>query len=274
MEKSLQQKVKHSIERLKKGEKLALLLQPDNGYYLAFSGGKDSQCVLELAKMADVKFHAVYNVTTNDPPENVRFIKEHYPDVEFDIPKKSYFKMIEERGLPMMHRRWCCRIFKESKGANCVVITGVRAEESKNRAKQAEFMRTSRRKEVRGPRNLDEMSDNNFQCVKGKDKFSLLPIFGWTESDVWQFIKERGLPRNPCYDKYNRVGCIFCPFSDKKKMEDYIRERPKQSRILVEHLQKFLDKKEGERVFANAEICFQWWRSKMSPEEFRKNIDR
>lgn len=32
--------------------------EPPDGYYLAFSGGKDSQCIYHLAKMADVSFDA------------------------------------------------------------------------------------------------------------------------------------------------------------------------------------------------------------------------
>lgn len=65
---NIQSKIDHSIKLLKKAESLALMMQPETGYYLAFSGGKDSQCIYHLAKMAGVKFHAVYNVTTLDPP--------------------------------------------------------------------------------------------------------------------------------------------------------------------------------------------------------------
>ena len=53
--------------------------EPQEGYYVAFSGGKDSQCVYHLCKMAGVKFDAHYNVTSVDPPELVRFIKKNYP---------------------------------------------------------------------------------------------------------------------------------------------------------------------------------------------------
>ena len=44
-------KVEDAIQRLKSFE-------PKDGYYLAFSGGKDSQCIYHLAKMAGVKFDA------------------------------------------------------------------------------------------------------------------------------------------------------------------------------------------------------------------------
>lgn len=70
-------KVQTAIDRLK-------AFEPEDGYYLAFSGGKDSVCIKELAVMAGVKFDAHYSVTTVDPPELTRFILKHHPDVIWD----------------------------------------------------------------------------------------------------------------------------------------------------------------------------------------------
>lgn len=81
--KTLQDKISDSIALIRKAERLALALNPERGFHVAFSGGKDSQVLLELVKMAGVKYRAVYNVTTNDPPENVYFIRKHYPEVVF-----------------------------------------------------------------------------------------------------------------------------------------------------------------------------------------------
>lgn len=39
----LRKKMLHSVELLQKAEKLALSYDAEQGYYLAFSGGKDSQ---------------------------------------------------------------------------------------------------------------------------------------------------------------------------------------------------------------------------------------
>ena len=76
-------KVQLAIKRLK-------AFEPPEGYYLAFSGGKDSQAVYHLAKMAGVKFDAHYCVTSVDPPELVKFIKTHYPDVSREIPHDQH----------------------------------------------------------------------------------------------------------------------------------------------------------------------------------------
>lgn len=81
--------------------------EPEEGYYLAFSGGKDSQCIYHIAKEAGVKFDAHYNLTTVDPPELVHFIKKNYPDVHIDKPEKTMWQLIEKKGLPTRMKRWC-----------------------------------------------------------------------------------------------------------------------------------------------------------------------
>lgn len=89
---TLQDKIEASIALLRKSEPLALEMN-ENGFYLAFSGGKDSLCLYHVAKMAGVKFEAHYNVTTLDPPELVYFIRDHYPDVKFVYPKQNFWQM-------------------------------------------------------------------------------------------------------------------------------------------------------------------------------------
>ena len=73
--------IQHSIALLKEHE-------PPEGYYLAFSGGKDSIVCYNLCKKAGVKFDAHY-MRAMEPPELVYFIREHYPDVIRHLPKKT-----------------------------------------------------------------------------------------------------------------------------------------------------------------------------------------
>ena len=70
--------------------------EPPEGYYLAFSGGKDSVVIYDLAVKAGVKFDAHYSVTGVDPPELVRFIKQQYPDVKRHIQSSELFKINQE----------------------------------------------------------------------------------------------------------------------------------------------------------------------------------
>ena len=275
---TLQEKIDHSIALIRKAEKLALVMQPETGFHVGFSGGKDSQVVLELVKMAGVKYRAVYNVTTNDPADNVRFIKHHYPDVEFSIPEKSYFQLIAQKGMPTMFNRWCCALFKETAGVGCVVLTGVRKEESRKRAAYKEVSKFTRKKEDKEEIDLDKMEENEFRCVGGKDKFMVYPILEWTEADVWQFIRERGLPVNPCYKTHKRVGCVFCPFARPKDVRAYCETHPQLKAAFIHAIERYRERERDRQKLPTAEDYFDWWLSHISLDEYitkkrQKTID-
>lgn len=85
-------KVDLAIRRIK-------LHEPPEGYYVAFSGGKDSCVILDLVKRAGVKFDAHINLTTVDPPEVIRFVRQQYPEVIMEKPQISMKKLIEKKGI-------------------------------------------------------------------------------------------------------------------------------------------------------------------------------
>lgn len=105
-------KVKVAINRLK-------LHEPPEGYYVAFSGGKDSCVVLDLCKRAGVKYDVHYSVTTVDPPELIYFIRRYYPDAweNRTRPEISMWELIPRKRMPPTQRvRYCCQYFKENGG--------------------------------------------------------------------------------------------------------------------------------------------------------------
>lgn len=267
---AIDEKITQSIELLRKGEKLALKMQPDVGYYVGFSGGKDSQVLLELCRLAGVRYKAYHNVTTNDPPENIRFIKENYPDVTFTIPPKSYFQLIEKKGLPTRLHRWCCELFKEKMGAGYTVLTGVRHEESRKRSQYNPVARWSRKPDKREQLDLTQMETNHFECVSGKDKIMIYPILSWTHDEVWEFIKSQQLPLNPCYTTEGRVGCIYCPFAPARSIMAYIQTHPKQHAALLHAIGRYLTNSCYGSNFQSPEDCFDWWLSKVSLKEYRQ----
>ena len=169
----MKNKIEASIALIRKGEKLALLMQPEYGYHVGFSGGKDSQAVLELVKMAGVKYRAVYNVTTNDPPENVYFIRNNYPDVVFDHPDTTFLKIIEENGMPTRLTRFCCRILKERSGVGFATITGVRHSESRNRG-GIKQLRKSETKSMK-PKTLIRWKRRTSSASVGKTRLWSIP---------------------------------------------------------------------------------------------------
>lgn len=249
---SFKAKLMHSVELLRKAERIALMYDNTDGYYLAFSGGKDSQALYHVAQLAGVKFKGHMSLTSVDPPQVIRFVKRQYPDVELIKPKMSMFdKAIEMGILPTMRVRWCCAQFKESAGAGKVTLIGVRAAESARRAKRNEVEVKSRKfsgdlegfdawsqaeiekKMAKAKRKLNEdefslNTDNEVRCINGKDSILISPIFKWTEDDVWYFLNEIvNVPHCELYDMgYSRIGCILCPMSNKKSKQRDIKMFP------------------------------------------------
>lgn len=263
--------IENSIQLIKKAENLALHLSPDHGFWVAFSGGKDSQVMYELVKMSGVKYTAIYNVTTNDPASNVRFIKEHYPEVQMLVPQESLLQMISHKGLPSMFRRYCCERLKERTGAGHVVVTGVRREESLKRSAYAEFskMQPDIAPDKRKTYNLDTMEERNFECVKGKDKFLVHPILEWKETDIWAFLRLFNIPINPCYQLHRRVGCIICPFAPKGQITSYLKTHPKLRSALLHSIEAYIKRSPESAPFPTPEEFFEWWLSKKSVNEFK-----
>lgn len=239
----LRKKMLHSVELLQKAEKLALSYDAEQGYYLAFSGGKDSQALYHMAQLAGVKFQGHMNLTSVDPPEVIRFVKLNYPEVELIKPKKSIFQIaIERQILPTMRVRWCCEEYKEMAGAGKVTLIGIRKAESARRAKRNEVEVSSRkfsgdlealetyRQEQRAKRarqqskekgvnitNTDE--ETTLGCIHGKESLLISPIIHWTEQDVWEFLNDVvSVSHCSLYDEgWHRIGCIGCPMSSYKQ---------------------------------------------------------
>ena len=258
----LEHLIEESIRVIQKGERLAKLMSP-LGYYVAFSGGKDSQVVLDLVKHSGVQYQAIYNATTNDPPLNVRFIREHYQDVRINCPQTSFLKLVSQKGMPTIFMRYCCAILKENKGVGRVVITGVRHSESTKRSHYNTFV-DSKGKTI----DFEKMEQNSFQCVNGKDKFLLHPILDWNENDIWTYIKEFNLPINPCYKYFERVGCVFCPFASKKEILNTISQRPKQFNALLNAIGVFMSAHPENNVFDDELDLFNWWLSKLPIKDY------
>lgn len=172
--------------------------EPPEGYYLAFSGGKDSIVTDHLMKRAEVKYDTHMNLTSVDPPELLTFVREHYPGIELIKPKKSMHTLIIEKRMPPTRLiRYCCEWLKEHGGELRMVVTGVRQDESFRRSAYHEIEADT----------------------KIKNKFHVRPILRWTEADIWEYIEENRLPYCSLYDEgFSRIGCVMCPMSGKSGM--------------------------------------------------------
>lgn len=250
MQELLTEKIKRSIARLKEFE-------PADGYYLAFSGGKDSVVLKHLAVMSGVKFDAHYSVTTIDPPELVQFIRNEHPDVKFERPKRPFLVEMVSRGFPMRQSRWCCEIYKEDGGNGRFVLLGVRNAESFKRSK----------------RKMVETCDT-------KAKRMLSPIIDWTEDEVWDFIREYKIPYCKLYDEgFKRIGCVFCPNLYWKRRHAEAKRYPGFVRAFIKYFNKLYENRKSRGMksvdrWANGEDMFWWWMggAKTTPEKAKEFV--
>lgn len=202
-----------AIERIKKFARLAEKM----GFVpvLGFSGGKDSQVCYDLCKRAGIKFRAVFNHCF-ETAETLRFIRQHYPDVEWRREvKQGFFENIRNNHkghLPTVESAYCCVDYKHNpRYVDDASIVGVRREESYKRS-QRKVLETKNKTTLKRNR---ELIGNYFQaqCVASgaPSEIQLKPIVDWSKEEVWEYIKRYELPINPEYAERERVGCIICP---------------------------------------------------------------
>lgn len=272
MTNDLRKKIDYSIALLRKAEALALRFDPDDGFYLAFSGGKDSQALLHLAQMANVKFRAYMNFTSVDPGEVVRFVKRQYPDVVRVPPRISIYDMAKKKGiLPSAKVRWCCAEYKEIGGVGKVTLVGVRREESIRRSKRNEITSSN----FKISETFDQFSKHEEEmvaCVRGRDKIIISPILHWTERNVWEFLNEVvKVPHCELYDQgYTRIGCILCPMASYKNKLKHIERWPYVKKKWVETIDWLTKNKWANTTHEpmSAQESFDMWISRMTYKQW------
>jgi phosphoadenosine phosphosulfate reductase len=197
--------------------------EPENGYKLSFSGGKDSVVLYDLVVKSGVKFKAEFFNTGIEYQETYKFIRKFYADVKWLNAPKSFWQGIIDKGLPSFKVRWCCDSLKKvhNKNGNTYLI-GIRADESvKRKAKYKEYVEGCHKKEI----------------------FKIYPLLWWTNEDIWQYINNEKLSFNELYNKgFNRIGCIGCPLQGKKRMRQEIESQPKFKTALINAIEKYLER--------------------------------
>lgn len=197
----LEQKIQRAI-------KLIQSIPQDGPIELCYSTGKDSDVILELAKMAGVPVVPIYKNTTCDQPGSIAHAREM--GVEIRQPKKNFLQLIEEKGWPSRWARFCCSELKEYKIHDRAIV-GIRRSESTARAKR-----------------YTEPELCRVYSAKEKTR-QYLPILDWTDEDVAEFVRLRGLKLHPYYydkegnfDVKRRVGCIGCPMASGNGVKEYL----------------------------------------------------
>lgn len=287
-------KVEVAIERIKDFATL-FKSEADRGYYLAFSGGKDSVVCKKLLDLAGVKYDAHYRITSVDPPELVRFIKTEYPDVKMEHAywendgrfhkvgdPITMWNLIPEKLMPPTQIvRYCCEYLKESGGDGRLTVTGVRWAESSNRKanqglvtimgnkkenqemiESGNFQQT-RKSGVILVNDNDEARNTIEQCYRRR-KTILNPIIDWEDDEVWEFIREYKVPYCNLYDKgFKRLGCIGCPMGTAQKREFELYPKYKKAYLRAFERMIQIRKERGlEVAWETGEDVIEWWINK------------
>ena len=207
--------------------KLLRAIPKDGPVEISYSAGKDSDVILELAKMAGIDYRAIYKMTTIDPPGTIQHAREMGAEVL--RPKMSFYEIICKKGWPNRRARFCCQYLKEYKILDRAV-QGIRRAESAKRAaryKEPEYC---------------------WLYSKGEKARIYLPILEWTTEDVARFIEERGIKCAPhyydeqgCFHPERRLGCMCCPLQSKKSRREEFKKYPGMLKFYLRGGQEFFD---------------------------------
>ncbi|MCQ2340466.1 MAG: DUF4007 family protein [Paludibacteraceae bacterium] len=218
--------------------KVPILTSKIEMFISSYSGGKDSQVVLDLVTrvIPPEDFKVFYSDTGYELPSSLelyeeveKFYKKNYPSLEFYTTKNHQEVLYywDEMDSPSRVHRWCCAVMKTAplyrklkelhgtgKQPFVMAFEGVRAEESDKRAQYSKIGKD----------------------VKHNNVLNVRPIFEWNQTEVWLYILLHGLPYNDAYRRgLNRVGCVLCPMSSEfGDCLDY--------RLYPEAAQPFVDK--------------------------------
>lgn len=259
-------------------ERLKLAAEMSEAYYhkpalICYSGGKDSDVLLELARRAGIRYEVEHSLTTVDAPETVYHIKEKFKKLEqagisctIKKPVMSMWQLIpHKKFLPTRKIRYCCEVLKESGGKGRHIVTGVRWAESvrrkKTRGVQESFEK--RKDKIILTNDNDDRRQLVERCVL-QAKTLTNPIIDWTDQEIYSYIDQEHICINPLYCQgFKRIGCIGCPMAGRKMREKEFAMYPTYKRAYIHAIERMMQAREAAGLSAlqakTAQGVFDWW---------------
>ena len=288
-------KEQKAIERIRLASELSIQ-HYEKPLICTYSGGKDSDVMLELFRRSGIQFEVHNSHTTADAPQTVRHIRDTFRLLEMqgircniEMPiykgvKTSMWKLIPLKLMPPTRMvRYCCSTLKESGCSNRYIATGVRWDESAKRSDREAFEKLGRAKKHKEKfSDLMLMNDNDTRrrmtelCMQ-KKKMVVNPIIDWTHSDVWEYIQSERIKICDLYEMgYERVGCIGCPLAGKRRWKEFA-DYPKFKEAYIRAFDRMLLERKKAGLACKWECgddVFDWWmeyeniKGQMSIEDF------
>ena len=247
MDLGLEEKVRASVLLIRHAYRHAV--HRNSRLEVAYSGGKDSDVLLELCRMADLfgksGLRPLHRCTTIDPVGTLRHCREN--GVEILRPSKSFRRCIVDSGFPSRFYRHCCGELKEFAVEDYVVV-GVRRCESVQRMKSYKEPEQCRIYNGRG------------KCIQ------YYPLLEWSDEDVRQFVEARGIKCHPLYYDEDgafhverRLGCVGCPLQTKKKRAAEFLEHPRFVRFWLRAGAEFMALHPKSQACAKFANVYEWF---------------
>lgn len=242
MRPDLQAKIDRAIKLIK-----SIKLDEGESVEVAYSGGKDSDVILQLAKESGINYRAIYKNTTIDPGGTIKHAREKGAEVL--QPKKNFGEIIQQAGFPNRFKRVCCKMLKEYKVLNKSIL-GVRRAESTKRAK--------RYQEPTECRYFGAKTEKNHVV-------QYYPILDWTDDDIRDFVIDRNIELHPLYyadggiDVSRRLGCMCCPLKSTRLRVKEFKKYPSMVRFYIRNGQKFLDNHPDSKIQRTYKNVYEWF---------------
>ncbi len=178
---------------------------------LSVSGGKDSTATGLFLREAGIPFQAIHMDTGWEHGATEEYVRDYLPEIlgPIKVLRSKHGGMRDlclRKGMfPSRQRRWCTQELKVfpfqrhmATLADPVSVVGIRAEESKARAKMPE---------------VEEYEDKNCAYTTWR------PLLRWSFDDVVAIHKRHNVKPNPLYLLgAERVGCWPCIFMRKAEL--------------------------------------------------------
>lgn len=227
-----------AIERLRAASDMSLRLF-EKPLVITYSGGKDSDVMLHLARASGIPFEVLHSLTTADAPETVRHVYDTFyrleckgikcdvdKHVQPDGSRMTMWKLIQKKLMPPTRlMRYCCAELKEGGGKDRFIATGVRWAESTARKRRGGLEVLTSKPQSKLILSNDNDEDRRlFETCQLKGKRVVNPIVDWQAADIWDYVGAEKIPMNPLYcEGFCRVGCIGCPMASRTRTMEFAR---------------------------------------------------